>query len=345
GLGHHRLRPLQTTAVRDPDAGDAVEVAVNSHGLRGPEVAVPKPPGVYRVLCLGDETVLGPQLPESLALPAQLKEFLQARTALRVEVLNAGLPGGCPLLAWLRLRHSLLGLQPDLIVLHVDMTDVADDRCYRRRTRVDRADVPIACVHPSLGEAGSERDWWRDLRVTALLAQGLGLVGPTGAAPTADEPAAATAWLRDHPEEWGPHVEQSLTPIEAIRDAAAGAGAALVVSTCPQPWQVSLEASAGPGVREAAGVAPGAVLTSRAPFEAITAFAESRGVACCDASAAFGQSPDASRLYFRNAPQLSREGHLLYARILGEFIASRVPVFGGPGNSSGIPGATVTFGD
>lgn len=333
---HHRFRPLSAFNSRNPDTGERVEVAINSHGLRGAEVAVPKPAGVYRVLCLGGETVLGSELPEPETLPARIRELLQGRTRVRVEVLNGGVPGDCPLLAWLRLKESLLALQPDLILLHFDMSDVADDQRYRRRTRVDASGVPIACGHPDTAET-SRRPWWRDLRLTGLA---LGLAG--GLAPRSGDTSAeihdsraATLWLRDSPPDWGLYVEQAVAPVENIRRAAEGTTAAFVLSMCPQPWQVSADASGGPGVREAAGVAAGAVLASRAPFEAIAGFARERDIGCCDSSPAFQSDPEPARLFFRNSPQLSRYGQELYARMLSEYIVGMSPAFSGEGGSDG----------
>src|SRR5262245_37533496 len=34
-------------------------ISIDSLGLRGPEVVVPKPPGTVRILCLGDSTTFG----------------------------------------------------------------------------------------------------------------------------------------------------------------------------------------------------------------------------------------------------------------------------------------------
>ncbi|MGC1273747.1 MAG: SGNH/GDSL hydrolase family protein [Planctomycetaceae bacterium] len=361
GVAYRRLRRLQSTTTHDPDTGEPVTVAVNSHGLRGPEVAVPKPAGVYRVLCLGDETILGRHVDEPHAMPARLQQLLQAHTRLRVEVLNGGVPGDCPLLAWLRLRHSLLGLQPDLIVLHVDMTDVEDDRRRRRDTRLDASSSPIACPHPFLVRSQRERPWWRNLQLTEWLVRNVGTVGPSASGGSAmTSPVSPTAWLRENPPDWNLYVEQSLSPLEQIQQAADGVGAVVVVATCPQPWQVSADASAEPGVREAAGIAPGLLMTSRRPFDAIVGFAHARNIPCCDTSTAFRECPEPARLYLRNAPVLSRLGHELYARVLSQFLARRLAASQVPGRSPRLElqessdggaaspqpgGVTISFGD
>ena len=326
---HHRLCPLRTVEMTNADTGELIPVSVNSHGLRGAETQVPKPPGVFRILCMGDEAVLGPTLPEPQSLPVRLQQLLQAQTQLRIEVLNAGIPGDCPLLASLRLRHSLLALQPDLVILHFDMSDVADDQRYRRFTKVDAANAPFACCHPSFERFNRPRPWWVDLQMTGLAARWLDRSSrpDPAVAVTADidDPLAATAWLRDTPPDWSLYVDQSLVPLEDIQRLTGGTSAQLILATCPQPWQVSSDASSGPGTREAAGVPHDALYTSRAPFEALARFAATRGILFCNAAPAFRDDRDPNRLYQRNAPLLSDLGEELYARVLAQFLLTRLP--------------------
>src|SRR5215218_2417388 len=60
GIAHHRLLPLQQVELPNPDTGTPVVLATNSLGLRGAEIQVPKPTGLFRIICLGDERTLGP---------------------------------------------------------------------------------------------------------------------------------------------------------------------------------------------------------------------------------------------------------------------------------------------
>ena len=96
----------------------------NSFGLRCPEVEIPRPEGCFRVLCLGDDNTFAGDLPESFTYPQILGELIQPETSTRVEVLNAGCPGGSPTISALLLRHRLLTLQPDVIVVHLSLIHI-----------------------------------------------------------------------------------------------------------------------------------------------------------------------------------------------------------------------------
>src|ERR1700710_1696077 len=66
-------------------------VKFNGRGLRGPDVAIPKPADTFRVLVLGDSVVEGAQVPEASTMPARLREELTPLAGgKRIETVNAG---------------------------------------------------------------------------------------------------------------------------------------------------------------------------------------------------------------------------------------------------------------
>jgi hypothetical protein len=71
------------------------KVSINSKGLRGADHAYAKPPGVRRLLCLGDSFTFGYGVDEAEAFPRQLEQLLNAGSTAgdRWEVINAGVPG------------------------------------------------------------------------------------------------------------------------------------------------------------------------------------------------------------------------------------------------------------
>ncbi len=108
----------------------------NRLGYRGPEVAIPKPPGVFRIAALGGSTTYGIATPWEDAYPAQLQNMLRDDYGYtNVEVVNAGLSGynSWDILANFEFRVS--ELEPDLIIFYEAINDipsraVAPD-CYR----------------------------------------------------------------------------------------------------------------------------------------------------------------------------------------------------------------------
>lgn len=85
------------------------EFRINSRGFRGPEVTVPKPAGVRRVLFVGDSITLGGRLPED-----QTWVHL-AGQRLAVEAVNAGM-GDIGLSEEREIFEAGLAVDPDLVV-------------------------------------------------------------------------------------------------------------------------------------------------------------------------------------------------------------------------------------
>lgn len=168
---YQELRPLAQLSSTVKDSDSAEKIRINSFGLRGEEVAIPKPPDIVRVVCLGDESLLGLKLQQEFLLTSCLQKRLQQTTRLSVEVWNAGVPGGCPLTEYLLLTHRLSALQPDLVIAAVDARDLAEDHAYRRFTRTDSQGTPLACRHPSLGRkprADQLTAWRKEFRLVDL---------------------------------------------------------------------------------------------------------------------------------------------------------------------------------
>jgi lysophospholipase L1-like esterase len=94
-------------------------VRVNSHGTRGAEFTVPKPPGTYRVLMLGDSRTFGWGLKEEATycglVESGLREMLGEQA--RVEVINAGVNAWSYPQMLLFLRERALAWEPDVVVL------------------------------------------------------------------------------------------------------------------------------------------------------------------------------------------------------------------------------------
>ena len=97
------------------------EVVLNSRGLRNPEVALPRPSDVYRILVVGDSVPFGWGVAETECFPRRLEGLLRSvprADGRRYEIVNASCPGWGLGDAFLYLRDEGFALAPDL-VLHV----------------------------------------------------------------------------------------------------------------------------------------------------------------------------------------------------------------------------------
>jgi lysophospholipase L1-like esterase len=104
-----------------------VFVRINAQGLRGPEVALPKPPGVRRLLFLGDSVTFGYGVEDAASVfPWRVGSALADALEEPVEVVNAGVGGWSPWqeLAWL--ESDGLRYAPDLLVVGFVLNDVTE---------------------------------------------------------------------------------------------------------------------------------------------------------------------------------------------------------------------------
>jgi hypothetical protein len=96
-----------------PDAG---LVRINALGLRGAEIPRSRPPGLRRVLALGDSYVFGVGVDEEHVFTTRLAQRL-ARGGARVEVCNAGVSGYSTDQQLILLQELGPRLAPDVVVL------------------------------------------------------------------------------------------------------------------------------------------------------------------------------------------------------------------------------------
>jgi hypothetical protein len=91
---------------------------INSHGFRGPEIAMQKPPGIVRVVVAGASEAFGLYESPGMEFPAQMQTLLDTAQPGRYQVLNAACPGMTPLRiafyygAWIR------RFEPDILVFY-----------------------------------------------------------------------------------------------------------------------------------------------------------------------------------------------------------------------------------
>lgn len=308
---------------RHAETGAVTPLRVNSFGLRGDEPCVPKPRGAVRIVCLGDETTIAAGLREEEAYPAQLAERLRGLLGAPVEVINAGLPGGCPLTETILYRQRLAVLEPDVVLVHVDLSDAAEDFACRPTLRLDAQGRPAAVVHATLEvSAGPLARWEQQFAVASwmqgwLRAEVAGRERPT---PFEEFQERLHAWRSNAPLNSAQQSPAVLAPLGHLKELLDRSSTRLVISTCPDAWQAA-ELLRGPTQD------PAVLSALRAPAEALRGAARQWEAPFVDATDAFLADPHPERLYQLRSHRLSVAGHALYADLLARVLtAAESPV-------------------
>jgi hypothetical protein len=99
---------------------DLIRIRINSNGLRGPEIPVAKPPGVFRIAILGDSFAEGFQVTYEARFSKVMEDAIASSCpppGRRVEVLNFGVSGYGQARELLMLRHYAKAYAPDLVLV------------------------------------------------------------------------------------------------------------------------------------------------------------------------------------------------------------------------------------
>lgn len=101
-------------------------VTHNSLGLRGRETTYAKPPGTYRIVCIGGSSCYGQSESSDEAVwPVRMEGYLnQAGLARKVEVINGGCRGYSTFEMLANLQFRLLDFEPDLVVVYESINDM-----------------------------------------------------------------------------------------------------------------------------------------------------------------------------------------------------------------------------
>lgn len=339
---HQELKPSARMQVECRDSQTDIELKTNSIGLRGPEPVIPKPANVFRIIVLGDETILAPETSDAEHFCSLLQTDLQQQSRATIEVINAGVPGHCPLTEYLLFKQRLLSLQPDLVVLHYDWSDAADDRQIRRFARCDADGVPQSCPNSKLIASRKTRpqDVWR--QQFRLLDWGLCTASrewkvqlDRQKAISRDADTNPYAWLREERPQQNVAFRQSVRPIADLAQLCRSSNCPLLLLTTPKPWQVSSKCSRGEGVRLAAGVARDACFSSREPFNILARFAQNARIPFVDGSSAIATGEDVESNFLRHAPRWSPAAHFRMAELIAKTLVENAP---GPWNGPSSPG-------
>ncbi len=164
---HHKFIPNASGRYKTTEFD--TDYKINSLGLRDKEYAVQKPQNTFRILMLGDSFTEGDGVYSNETFSKRLEEKLQDLNApIKFEVINAGVGSYSPLLEYLYMKNYGLPLQPDLVILNFDLSDVYDDINYTTVARFDENGVPVGVspsgeVHGILkGPLAAIKDWFKN---------------------------------------------------------------------------------------------------------------------------------------------------------------------------------------
>lgn len=308
---HHAMRP----------GYDVPPVRTNSFGLRSPEIAIPKPEERFRILLLGDSFTFGFRAAQDVIFARRLEEMLRSRGYTDVEVVNAGVLSYCPLLEYLQYKHRLHVLEPDLVVLNFDMSDVQDHLEYSRDLVSSSDGVPLFVKEPSLGQPpgslpGLLSFQWVAKRVAALRRRSE--AAAQGAPFTRDEDRYL--WALDTGPEMAAEVQRTLAPIATLATLLRHHGIPLLVATYPQPWQVSPDATPLPPIRDQYAIGRETVHLNDRPFRTLERFTGDRGLPFVNATDAFRAHPQPASLFLEQDFHFTAAGHALYAQVLADHL-------------------------
>lgn len=101
-------------------------MSFNSRGWRGPERALTKPPGVRRVVLLGDSVAFSSyHIRDSATIAGYLERLLREKTGAPWEVINMACPSGTSHMSVAVLAHEGIGFAPDVVVALNGANDIA----------------------------------------------------------------------------------------------------------------------------------------------------------------------------------------------------------------------------
>lgn len=124
-----------------------IEYRYSSLGLRDKERILPKPKNFKRMIMLGDSFTEGAGVNSQNTFSAILEKELSTPNQ-RVEVVNAGISGYSPLLEYLYLREYGLELDPDAVILNINVTDLIENEKFHLMAQKNKLGEVIALSTP-----------------------------------------------------------------------------------------------------------------------------------------------------------------------------------------------------
>ena len=298
------------------------EISINEHGLRDAPLR-PRGEVDRRVLIVGDSFAWGYGVEREETFSERLEARLAAEGK-RVDVVNAGVISYSPILEWLYLREKGLALDPDLVIVAVDMSDLQDDLVYEAAAVYEGSE--IVGIRPQIADRGPLIRFFKSLRLVRRLrslADGLYARYRSGEEDSSDAARDLRtnrfALTRDDiaPEEAAKHWSRTAGYLEKIQRLLRREGVPMLLMTYPYGHQVSGDEWALG--RHHYGFAADRTYGDH-PERFLRRFAETNEIPFLGLFEAFRQSGEFP-LYFPRDGHLTVAGHRLVAAELGKALS------------------------
>ena len=117
--------------------GSTFHIVINSHGFRGDEFTLEKPPNTIRIVCLGASTTFSGETSSNATTWTHLlqQQIQQEFSDVKVEVINAAVPGYVAADNLKNLKHRVLALDPDLVIYYELNNEIVRDTEQLARER------------------------------------------------------------------------------------------------------------------------------------------------------------------------------------------------------------------
>lgn len=134
------IRALQSNIIPVPYISYVPDPDYEGHnglGYRGPEIAIPKPQGIYRIVSMGGSTTYSTGTTEEESYPAFLESILRDDYGYsNIEVINAGVSGYTSWEILSSFAFRVLELEPDMLIYYGALNDLTvrewlSSDCYR----------------------------------------------------------------------------------------------------------------------------------------------------------------------------------------------------------------------
>src|SRR3989344_732935 len=311
----HSYRPNCRSSFKSEEW--TVPVSINSHGMRDDEIAL-RENFNHRILLLGDSFLMGYGVRAEDSFAYLLEQKLKD-AGLKTDVLNGGVTSYSPILEYLYLRERSLELQPDIVVLLFDMSDVQNDYLYEKQAVFDSFGELVAV--PYAEPKSILLKLYNKLKVIKFLERFFSILDARSAGTA--EINQANYYDLDHdkyaitreglpPEKEQEYWNYSLGYIQKMAEFSQERNITFVLATYPYGHQVSAEEWVLG--RHNYGFEQGIVYSDR-PNSILEEFAKDENMPFISLFADFKQS-EVRPLYFPYDGHFNNDGHKLAAEVL-----------------------------